>query len=61
MPKVQLGSILKHYKIYSINDLLNLYRDIEKLFLIVAEKSELKLENYNFEQDINRLKEVIKK
>ena len=49
-------------RIYSnLNDLLNLYRDIEKLFLIVAEKSDLKLENYNFEQDINRLKEVIKK
>ena len=49
-------------RIYSnLSDLLNLYRDIEKLFLIVAEKSDLKLENYNFEQDINRLKEVIKK
>lgn len=48
-------------RIYSnLTDLVNLYRDIEKIFLIVAEKSELKLENYNFEQDIKRLKEKIK-
>ena len=39
----------------NIDELLDIYRKITKDFIIVTEKSDLNLEQYNFEQDVNNL------
>ena len=43
----------------NIIEILNIYRNISKNFILISEKFELKLEEYNFKQDIEILSKLV--